>query len=187
MCWKGTNEKAPVSPGMPIFDSDAEFRAFWLQQRFADEPSLGICTATFPHAFVPVARLPAAPQDIAAALDGAGLVGGVLFYHKEVCLSFPVARCFLPLLFVSSFIHIIPSFTHKTSPQGIYAPGPNPLLIHMPVTMLPSIGVAVSPAWLAVAPAASIAAVSPALAPGEEVARASESFNIANTEDAMME
>lgn len=76
MCWGGH----------PVYDSDTEFRFFWLHSKLADIGSdLQVQSRSNPYKFVPLQSCSCAKEIIAEVLKSSPLfeVDGLLFFHKE--------------------------------------------------------------------------------------------------------
>ncbi|XP_072038284.1 snurportin-1-like [Amphiura filiformis] len=77
MCWNGH----------PIYDSETEFRFYWLHTKFSEEPRLASQSKLNPFMFVP---LPSCPCDASSLAETMSKplpfqvpLDGVLFYHKR--------------------------------------------------------------------------------------------------------
>ena len=75
MCWRGHE----------VFDSDTEFRAYWLASKFEEEPAPMHRAHGNPCVFLPMPLVPCTPEGIIAAVTKPyhTAIDGVLFYHKQ--------------------------------------------------------------------------------------------------------
>jgi len=74
-CWKGH----------PVYDSETEFRFYWLKVKFNDQPDLQKRSAVNPYIFTPAPNCSCNVSEIrAAATENYSFqVDGFLFYHKR--------------------------------------------------------------------------------------------------------
>ncbi|KAK7116316.1 snurportin-1-like [Littorina saxatilis] len=74
MCWNGHS----------IYETETEFRFFWLHDKFQEIPELGETSKTNPLKFVPLPSFPCTPESITNAVTSANFeIDGLLFYHKR--------------------------------------------------------------------------------------------------------
>lgn len=79
MCWKNH----------PIYDSETEFRFFWLNSKLSETPEVMTKSKENPYQFLPLTNYPCTKEAISAAVAGASFeVDGVLFYHKRTHYTF---------------------------------------------------------------------------------------------------
>lgn len=80
MCWRGH----------PVYDSDTEFRIFWLQSKLSEEgEELASHSKTNPYKFIPLEFVSCKRESITKLLSGEWKleVDGLLFIHKEAHYS----------------------------------------------------------------------------------------------------
>ncbi|XP_033750905.1 uncharacterized protein LOC117335093 [Pecten maximus] len=79
MCWKNH----------PVYDSETEFRFFWLHSKFSEEPDLGIKSDENPFKFVALPNFVCTQESIGLAINTANFeIDGILFYHKRTHYTF---------------------------------------------------------------------------------------------------
>lgn len=79
MCWKNH----------PVYDSDTEFRFFWLRTRIDEYQNVTEKTKNNPYRFIPVPNFAATEEGILNAIDAAQFeLDGLLFYHKKTHYTF---------------------------------------------------------------------------------------------------
>eukprot|EP00039_Didymoeca_costata_P019733 m.338720 g.338720 ORF g.338720 m.338720 type:complete len:321 (+) comp18520_c0_seq1:180-1142(+) len=76
MCWGGHE----------VYDSDFEFRSYWLQTKFQENPEAMQLSTTNPYVFLPMGRELCTPLALKSAAEKTYPfdVDGILFIHKEV-------------------------------------------------------------------------------------------------------
>jgi len=69
----------------PVFDSDLDFRTFWLQSKMDEVPEVLEATPSNPCVFLPLAKHPCSMDCVHAVLsaDHPFTLDGMLFYHRE--------------------------------------------------------------------------------------------------------
>ena len=98
--------------GHPVYDSDADFRYFWLISKFGEEPACSQRTETNLYKFQPMTRVDCTPENMLKMFEewNGPEIDGLLFYNKEVgryCAlivlirHFPVSTSFLLFFFLS--------------------------------------------------------------------------------------
>ncbi|CAH1253020.1 SNUPN [Branchiostoma lanceolatum] len=80
MCWKGH----------PVYDSETDFRFYWLQTKLQEEPGVGEHSNTNPFVFVALKNTPCQRLSIQQRLAETFHyeVDGLLFYHKRTHYTF---------------------------------------------------------------------------------------------------
>ncbi|XP_041369041.1 snurportin-1-like [Gigantopelta aegis] len=79
MCWKS----------MPIYETETEFRFYWLHQNLQEFPQLGVKSRQNPFSFQALPRFPCTPQAIEEALVNSTFeIDGILFFHKRTHYMF---------------------------------------------------------------------------------------------------
>lgn len=101
MCWRGTmsSDFTVDTAGHPVYDSDYEFRSFWLLSKvftihlcqqfihtaqFSEEPAIAERCKTNPYVFKMMPRFECSPEAIAEALETPQeffIAGLTFFYH----------------------------------------------------------------------------------------------------------
>lgn len=79
MCWKNH----------PVYDSDTEFRFYWLRTRIDEYQNVTEKTKNNPYRFIPIPNFAATQEGILNAIDAAQFeMDGLLFYHKKTHYTF---------------------------------------------------------------------------------------------------
>ncbi|XP_060066371.1 uncharacterized protein LOC132546666 [Ylistrum balloti] len=79
MCWKNH----------PVYDSETEFRFYWLHSKFSEEAQLCIKSDENPYKFVALPNFPCTQESISEAVNTANFeIDGVLFFHKKTHYTF---------------------------------------------------------------------------------------------------
>ncbi|XP_069138797.1 snurportin-1-like [Argopecten irradians] len=79
MCWKNH----------PVYDSETEFRFYWLHSKFSEETELGVKSDENPFKFVALPNFACTPESIGQAVNTATFeIDGILFYHKRTHYTF---------------------------------------------------------------------------------------------------
>jgi len=79
MCWNGHT----------IYESETEFRSYWLHEKLQEYSFLGEQSKVNPYKFVPLPSFRCKQEDIAAAVNGAQFeIDGLLFFHKRTHYTF---------------------------------------------------------------------------------------------------
>lgn len=77
MCWRSH----------PVFDSEAEFRFYWLQTKLAEAPNIGEQSEQNRYKFVTLTRCPFTKESVGKMLNSPlpfpDKLDGLLFYHKQ--------------------------------------------------------------------------------------------------------
>ncbi|KAK6179110.1 hypothetical protein SNE40_011542 [Patella caerulea] len=74
MCWRGH----------PVYDSEAEFRFYWLQSKIEETPEVLHVSPSNPFKFVPLPNFPCKKEAIGIAMTTANFeIDGLLFFHKR--------------------------------------------------------------------------------------------------------
>ncbi|ESO88091.1 hypothetical protein LOTGIDRAFT_126607 [Lottia gigantea] len=74
MCWKGH----------PVYESETEFRFYWLQSKIDETPEVQSVNRNNPYKFIPLPNFPCSQEDISIAIATANFeIDGLLFYHKR--------------------------------------------------------------------------------------------------------
>ncbi|XP_071794822.1 snurportin-1-like [Asterias amurensis] len=123
MCWRGH----------PVYDSDTEFRFFWLHSKVADVPILTQSSSTNPFRFLPLPNFPchtsvieetmAKPAPFQADLDG------ILFYHKQTHYtsgSTPLVGWLMPWMLPDMLGVPVPDSIMASRPPGADMKPPDP-------------------------------------------------------------
>ncbi|RUS89461.1 hypothetical protein EGW08_002758 [Elysia chlorotica] len=79
MCWNGHT----------VYDSETEFRFYWLHEKLQEFPELGQTSKINPYLFVGLPSFRCTQEDISSAVDAATFeIDGVLFFHKRTHYNF---------------------------------------------------------------------------------------------------
>ncbi|XP_022334517.2 uncharacterized protein LOC111131337 [Crassostrea virginica] len=79
MCWSSH----------PVYDSETEFRFFWLASKFQEFPQLAEKSPNNPYKFIPLPNFPCTKEAISNAVNTANFdIDGLLFYHKRTHYTF---------------------------------------------------------------------------------------------------
>ncbi|KAK3801756.1 hypothetical protein RRG08_043772 [Elysia crispata] len=79
MCWNGH----------AVYDSETEFRFYWLHEKLQEFSELGQISKINPYLFVGLPSFRCTQEDIASAVDAATFeIDGVLFFHKRTHYNF---------------------------------------------------------------------------------------------------
>ncbi|XP_059160053.1 snurportin-1-like [Physella acuta] len=79
MCWNGHT----------VYDSETEFRFYWLHEKLKEFSSLSSSSNTNPYIFIGLPSFHCTQEDIALAVSSAEFeIDGVLFYHKRTHYTF---------------------------------------------------------------------------------------------------
>lgn len=79
MCWNGHT----------VYDTETEFRFYWLHEKLQEFPDLGQTSKINPYMFVGLPSFRCTQEDIASAVDAATFeIDGVLFFHKRTHYTF---------------------------------------------------------------------------------------------------
>ncbi|KAL5004249.1 hypothetical protein ScPMuIL_017705 [Solemya velum] len=79
MCWKGH----------PFYDSETEFRFYWLHSKLSEEPEVCEKSALNRYKFVPLPSIACTTENIHSALHAAQFeIDGLLFFHKRTHYTF---------------------------------------------------------------------------------------------------
>ncbi|PIK46170.1 putative snurportin-1-like [Apostichopus japonicus] len=77
MCWMNH----------PVYDSDTEFRFFWLQAKFSEVPNASEISDINPFAFIPLPCYPCSKSTMESVMGREmpfkADLDGILFYHKQ--------------------------------------------------------------------------------------------------------
>ncbi|XP_061166718.1 uncharacterized protein LOC133175617 [Saccostrea echinata] len=79
MCWRNH----------PVYDSETEFRFFWLTSKFQEVPELMEKSPNNPYKFIPLPNFPCTKESISTAINTATFnIDGLLFFHKRTHYTF---------------------------------------------------------------------------------------------------
>ncbi|GFR96324.1 snurportin-1-like [Elysia marginata] len=79
MCWNGHT----------VYDSETEFRFYWLYEKLQEFPELSQASKINPYIFVGLPSFRCTQEDIASAVNAATFeIDGVLFFHKRTHYTF---------------------------------------------------------------------------------------------------
>ncbi|CAL1544975.1 unnamed protein product [Lymnaea stagnalis] len=79
MCWNGHT----------IYDTETEFRFYWLHEKLKETQSLQVASSTNPYKFIGLPGFRCIQEDISLAVTSAEFeIDGVLFYHKRTHYTF---------------------------------------------------------------------------------------------------
>ncbi|XP_062579394.1 uncharacterized protein LOC134241341 [Saccostrea cucullata] len=79
MCWRNH----------PVYDSETEFRFFWLTSKFQEVPELMEKSPNNPYKFIPLPNFPCTKESISTAVNSANFdIDGLLFFHKRTHYTF---------------------------------------------------------------------------------------------------
>ncbi|XP_063434512.1 uncharacterized protein LOC134715897 [Mytilus trossulus] len=111
MCWKNH----------PIYDSETEFRFFWLNSKMSETSEVMTKSEGNPYRFLPLSNCPPSKEAIGAAVAGAAFeVDGLLFYHKRTHYTFgstPLVVWLKP--------YMLPEILGMTVPEKLAAQKPD--------------------------------------------------------------
>ncbi|KAL3867503.1 hypothetical protein ACJMK2_044704 [Sinanodonta woodiana] len=106
----------------PVYDSETEFRFFWLQSKFAEVPEVGIASKLNPNKFVILPNFPCTKEAISEALASANMeVDGTLFYHKRTHYTFgstPLVVWLKPYMIPEILGVFVPFKMTEQKPEG---------------------------------------------------------------------
>ncbi|XP_064608136.1 snurportin-1-like [Liolophura sinensis] len=73
----------------PLYESETEFRFYWLSTKFSEHPEIGCFSKLNPYKFLPLPSFPCNKEVIPSALSAAQFpIDGLLFYHKRTHYTF---------------------------------------------------------------------------------------------------
>ncbi|GFO14599.1 snurportin-1-like [Plakobranchus ocellatus] len=79
MCWNGH----------AVYDSETEFRFYWLHEKLQEFPDLAQPSSINPYVFIGLPSFRCTQEDISSAVEAATFeIDGVLFYHKRTHYNF---------------------------------------------------------------------------------------------------
>ncbi|XP_038069008.1 snurportin-1-like isoform X2 [Patiria miniata] len=123
MCWRGH----------PVYDSDTEFRFYWLQTKLSEAPELAVQSSINPYRFLALPSYPcnpsaientmAKPPPFEAELDG------LLFYHKKTHYttgSTPLVGWLKPWMLPDMLGVPVPDSIMASKPHGADLKPPDP-------------------------------------------------------------
>ncbi|XP_046574481.1 LOW QUALITY PROTEIN: snurportin-1-like [Haliotis rubra] len=74
---------------MPIYDSETEFRFYWMHEKLQEIEMVSVARKTNPYRFVPLPSFPCTAVNISNAISYANFdIDGLLFYHKRTHYTF---------------------------------------------------------------------------------------------------
>lgn len=109
MCWNNH----------PVYDSETEFRFFWLASKLLETPELSKITVNNSHKFIGLANCACTKPEITKAINNSdpSTVDGLLFYHKRTHYTFGVTPLvtWLKVYMVEKILNIEPPQVFKES------------------------------------------------------------------------